>query len=422
MTLVSGVSALATRIAQEFNSVRAALAGKADDSAVVHTTGTENIGGAKTFTTAPSVPVGNLLAHPVRRDDARLTDARTPTAHKSTHATGGSDALTPADIGAQPVDSDLTTIAALAPTNGWFLKRVAGAWAGAAIVAADVSGLGDAAAKNTGTTSTTLASGDRGLPTGGTTGQLLAKTSATNYATGWVDPPSAGGGSSPLSVAGVVPSGSVTPSIVHNLGTSDVTVWVREVATGLWTPVANEVLDVNTVRLTFSTAPTAGQYRYIITTGGSYSADQPRGVIARASRKTGNIVATANVVYKVVELPVSVLAGRMYRFRSMSGWWCDSVTTVADVHLRWTTDGSAPDVSSPVFEHTSALCISGGRVANAITDDLYAPATNQTVRLLLTGSVIGGGGGVYGATTDAWPARITVEDVGLAVAVGGTNY
>jgi hypothetical protein len=52
----------------------------------------------------------------------------------------------------------------------------------------DLSGtptLGTAAALDTGTTSGTVATGDRGLPTGGTTGQVLQKSSGTDYDASW---------------------------------------------------------------------------------------------------------------------------------------------------------------------------------------------------------------------------------------------
>lgn len=65
-------------------------------------------------------------------------------------------------------------------------------------------------------------------------------------------------------VSGYVPSGSTTPSIVHALATVDLAVSVHEEATGLYPLVAAASTDINTVQLTFATAPAANQFRYTI--------------------------------------------------------------------------------------------------------------------------------------------------------------
>lgn len=66
-----------------------------------------------------------------------------------------------------------------------------------------LQGGGDLSADRTlspayGTTATTVASGNRGQPVGGTTGQVLTKNSATNYDTGWATPSGGGGGGGAL--------------------------------------------------------------------------------------------------------------------------------------------------------------------------------------------------------------------------------
>lgn len=73
-----------------------------------------------TGTTSSTVTIGN---------DSRLSDSRTPTAHASSHASGGGDPITPAAIGAQPLDADLTTIAGLPATTDNFMVAAASAWA-----------------------------------------------------------------------------------------------------------------------------------------------------------------------------------------------------------------------------------------------------------------------------------------------------
>jgi hypothetical protein len=128
------------------------------------------------------------VANAVSDTDARLSDARTPTSHASSHAAAGSDPITPSDIGAAPtshthaasdiasgtltherggLEADVSAYDGLVKISGGSTSAVTVTTAGEALLDDDDAaaqrttlGLGDSATADIGTTTGTVAAGD----------------------------------------------------------------------------------------------------------------------------------------------------------------------------------------------------------------------------------------------------------------------
>lgn len=126
MSFESQVIALATAIGADVKALATVVAGKVGTARTV-TAGTGLTGGGSLAADRTlAADFGTGAGKVTQGNDSRLSDARTPTSHS--HVIGDTTGLQTALDGKQPLDSDLTAIAAIAPANDDVIQRKSGAW------------------------------------------------------------------------------------------------------------------------------------------------------------------------------------------------------------------------------------------------------------------------------------------------------
>lgn len=90
---------------------------------------------------------------------------------------------------------------------------------------ANVTGTVPIGSLPTGATASTLATGDRGMPTGGATGDVLTKSSGTNYAVGWVTKPT---------TPAPVYTANATAAVYSSVGTVTLATSTITLPVGVW--------------------------------------------------------------------------------------------------------------------------------------------------------------------------------------------
>ena len=413
------------------------LAGKAASS---HTHG--NITNAGAIGSTSGVPIitgtsgvleagsfGSTSGTFCQGNDSRLSDARTPTAHKTTHATGGTDALTAADIGAAATShthaaSDITsgTIATARLASGTASAstylRGDQTWA---TVTAGVGG-------STGATDNILLRSD------GTGGSTLQNS---NWSVPDIYTASPNATVNHLSLQATGSSTSVSVSIVPK-GTGAFLLAVPDgTATGGNARGANAV-DLQTSRGSASSVASGsgacilGGYNNVASGSQSFAGGYQNTASAQSSFAFGtNSAATSNVTCAIGQsVTASGYASQAFGFAATASGWFSQATGFrsstaipgSKVHAAgyFAADGDTQEfIAQPLRATTTDGVTAVSMFANS-TDSATASgiaiASGQVVTLLLQITGVKNGGGSVARFT----REVTIKNVGGTTSLVGT--
>lgn len=164
--------------------------------------------------------------------------------------------------------------------------------------------------------------------------------------------------------------------------------------------------------------------------GQKLRANDLRRIVARHRRTTSTAATsgtTGATAGKVCELSAPLLAGRLYRIGAASvGVYANfgSSNSIVEIQLTYTTNGAVPAVTSPQLVNHARAVLPGGFVEGLDIEAFYAPATNQTIRVLMSFylSVAGGASSAGVFSTAAWPIDFVIEDIGADPGSTGVNF
>lgn len=147
--------------------------------------------------------------------------------------------------------------------------------------------------------------------------------------------------------------------------------------------------------------------------------NRSRGIVAWHRRTTTSTTITTTES-AVVRLDASLPSSRTFCV-TFDAWLSSTAAAVAEVKIRYTTDGTAPNMASPVLRKAFCEISNTAQAQNVIVRTVSTTSTSATLRLLVTLVRVSGAQPIQLAGAADLPCVLTVEDVGPLLSPSGLD-